>query len=170
MRISGLASRAAGSAALLLFAGASADIAGFAAQAEAAQGAETAALERLELMTAAGPKTIEVEVAMTPQQQALGLMYRTHLADDRGMLFPYAEARNLTMWMRNTYIPLDMVFIRADGTVYRIETRTEPLSERVISAGAPVTAVLELAGGAAERLGIRPGDKVRHPHFKNGTP
>jgi hypothetical protein len=69
------------------------------------------------------------------------------------------------MWMRNTYIPLDMVFIRADGTVHRIEPRTEPLSERIIASRGPVSAVLEIAGGAAERLGLKPGDKVRHPLF-----
>jgi hypothetical protein len=121
--------------------------------------------DRLELVTASGVRTIDIEVAATPEQQALGLMYRTSLADTKGMLFPYSEPRELTMWMRNTYIPLDMVFIRADGTVHRIEVRAEPLSERVISSGGPVTGVLELAGGAAERLGLKPGDTVRHPHF-----
>ncbi len=70
------------------------------------------------------------------------------------------------MWMHNTYIPLDMVFIRADGTVHRIERRAEPLSDRIISSECPVSAVLELAGGAAERLGLKPGDHVRHPFFK----
>ena len=72
------------------------------------------------------------------------------------MLFPYKEPRELTMWMHNTYIPLDMVFIRPDGVVHRIEMRAEPMSERMISSEGPVAAVLELAGGAAERLGSRP--------------
>lgn len=119
----------------------------------------------LELVTGSGVKLINIEVAATPDEQALGLMYRTELADDHGMLFPYDEERELSMWMHNTYIPLDMVFIRADGTVARIEVKAEPLSDRVIRSGEPVTGVLELAGGAAERLGLKPGDKVRHPHF-----
>ncbi len=74
------------------------------------------------------------------------------------------------MWMRNTYISLDMVFIRDDGVIHRIEARTEPLSERIISAGGQVSAVLELAGGAAERLGIKAGDRVRHPVFDAAKP
>jgi uncharacterized membrane protein (UPF0127 family) len=126
-----------------------------------------ARLDRLELVTASGVRTLEIEMAETPQQQALGLMFRTSLADTHGMLFPHAEPSELSMWMKNTYIPLDMVFIRADGTVHRIEARTEPFSERIISSGGPVKAVLELAGGAAERLGLKPGDKVRHPYFKD---
>lgn len=113
-----------------------------------------------------GPaRTFEIEVATTDQEKALGLMYRTKLADSEGMLFAYGGAQDITMWMRNTYIPLDMIFIRADGVIHRIEARTQPLSERVIAAGAPVSAVLELAGGAAERLGIKAGDKVRHAFF-----
>jgi len=119
----------------------------------------------LELVTAGGVRAIDIEVATTPEQQALGLMYRTELADNHGMLFPYEGERELSMWMHNTYIPLDMVFIRADGTVARIEVKAAPLSDRVIRSGEPVTGVLELAGGAAERLGLKPGDKVRHPHF-----
>jgi uncharacterized protein len=121
--------------------------------------------ETLTLVTASGDRKIDIEVARTPDEQAKGLMFRTELADTNGMLFPYSPPRELTMWMRNTYIPLDMVFIRADGIVHRIEVRTEPLSETVISSGAPAAAVLELAGGAAERLGLKAGDRVRHPHF-----
>jgi uncharacterized membrane protein (UPF0127 family) len=125
----------------------------------------TAHLDRLELVTSNGVRSLDIEVATSPEEQALGLMYRTSLSDTRGMLFPYVEPRELTMWMRNTYIPLDMVFIEADGTVHRIEAKTEPLSERVIASRGPVTAVLEIAGGAAERLGLKAGDKVRHAHF-----
>jgi uncharacterized protein len=121
--------------------------------------------ETLTLVTASGERKIDIEVARTPDEQAKGLMFRTELADTNGMLFPYSPPRELTMWMKNTYIPLDMVFIRPDGIVHRIEVRTEPLSEVVISSGAPAAAVLELAGGAAERLGIKPGDRVRHSHF-----
>lgn len=110
-------------------------------------------------------RALTIELAATDQEKALGLMFRTKLADTEGMLFAYPASQNITMWMRNTYIPLDMVFIRADGIIHRIQARTEPLSERIISAGGDVSAVLELAGGAAERLGIKAGDRVRHPLF-----
>lgn len=121
--------------------------------------------ETLVLKTAGGDKTIEIEVAETPEQKSLGLMYRTALADTAGMLFPYSPPSDITMWMRNTYISLDMVFIKADGIIHRIEARTEPLSEKVIAAGAACAGVLELAGGAAERLGLKAGDRVLHAHF-----
>jgi uncharacterized protein len=122
--------------------------------------------ERLWLLTGAGQETpIEVEVAEAPEQKRLGLMFRTELPDNRGMLFPYDTSREITMWMHNTYIPLDMVFIRADGTVHRIEASAEPLSDNVIASEGKVAAVLELAGGAAERLGLKPGDRVRHRIF-----
>src|SRR5690606_32059987 len=111
-----------------------------------------------ELVTATGVHVLDVEIAETPEEQALGLMFRTELPDNRGMLFPHRTPRELTMWMRNTYIPLDMVFIRADGTVHRIEERTEPFSERIIASEGPVSAVLEIAGGAAARLGLKAGD------------
>ena len=113
-----------------------------------------------------GPEhAFAIEVATTEREKALGLMFRTELADSEGMLFPYSAERPLQMWMHNTYIPLDMLFIRADGTIARIEERAEPLSDRVISSGPAVLAVLEIPGGAAARLGIKPGDKVRYPIF-----
>jgi uncharacterized membrane protein (UPF0127 family) len=121
--------------------------------------------ETLTLVTGSGRHDIAIEVAETPEEMARGLMFRTHLPDDQGMLFQYPAPQEVTMWMRSTYIPLDVVFIRADGVVHRIATRTEPLSERLIASEGPVTGVLELAGGAAERLGLKPGDRVRHSHF-----
>lgn len=135
------------------------------APAEAPKSGAALRLEKLELVTADGVRVLDVEIAATPEEQALGLMFRTELPDDRGMLFPHKTPRELSMWMRNTYIPLDMVFIRADGTVHRIEERTEPFSERIISSEGPVSGVLEIAGGAAARLGLKPGDTVRHRHF-----
>lgn len=130
-------------------------------------GAEPAAraTEKLELVTASGVVTLDVELADTPARQALGLMYRTSLPDRYGMLFTNDPPRESSMWMRNTYIPLDMVFIRADGTVHRIAEMTEPHSEEVISSNGPVAAVLEIAGGSARKLGLKPGDTVRHRHF-----
>lgn len=130
------------------------------------------AVEPLSIETANGgaARTFQVEVARTDQEKSVGLMFRNALADDAGMLFPYGPPQSITMWMRNTYIPLDMLFITADGTIARIEANTEPLSERIIDSGSPVSAVLELAGGAAARLGIKAGDKVKHPFFGAETP
>lgn len=121
--------------------------------------------DRLTLVTASGRHDIAIEVAETVQQKSMGLMFRTTLAMNRGMLFPYGTPQEITMWMRNTYIPLDMVFIRADGTVHRIEVKAEPLNERIIASRGAVVAVLELAGGAAEALGLKAGDKVLHKSF-----
>lgn len=125
------------------------------------------ARETVVLVTASGEIRIDSEIAATSEEKALGLMFRTYLPDTQGMLFAYDKPLEITMWMRNTYIPLDMVFIKPDGTVHRIEARTEPLSEAIIASKGEVLAVLELAGGAAERFGLKPGDKVRHRFFKN---
>lgn len=121
--------------------------------------------EPLTVTTASGRHTVEVEVADTEERKQLGLMFRTSLAPGHGMLFPYGRPQEITMWMRNTYISLDMVFIRGDGTVHRIERATEPMSEEIIASRGPVTAVLELAAGEADRLGIAPGARVEHPSF-----
>jgi uncharacterized membrane protein (UPF0127 family) len=122
--------------------------------------------EPLKLHTARGVHVINTEITETHEEKAMGLMFRTSLSDDAGMLFFYDTPQEITMWMRNTYIPLDMVFIRTDGVVHRIEAWTQPFSEKIISSGANVSACLELAGGAAERLGLKPGDRVEHPLFK----
>jgi uncharacterized membrane protein (UPF0127 family) len=124
-------------------------------------------IDRLTIEPAQGgaARAFDIEIASSDQEKALGLMFRTQLGDSEGMLFPYGKPTEVTMWMRNTYIPLDMVFIRADGVIHRIEVRAEPLSDRIISSGGPVSAVLELAGGAAERLGIKPGDRVGYALF-----
>ncbi len=122
--------------------------------------------ETLKLITAYGERVINVEVTESQAEKAQGLMFRSRLADTSGMLFFYEQPQEITMWMRNTYIPLDMVFIRADGVVHRIEAMTEPLSENIIASKGDVTACLELAGGAAERLGLKPGDRVEHHYFK----
>jgi len=124
--------------------------------------------ETLSLVTAGGEHRIEVEVAETPEEKAVGLMFRRSVPENTGMLFPYSSPQEVTMWMRNTYVPLDMIFIRADGIIHRIEERTEPFSEKTIASRGPVTAVLELAGGAASRLGLKPGDRVIHPRFGTG--
>ncbi len=104
-----------------------------------------------------------VELAQTPAQMQQGLMYRRSLAADAGMLFLHPMEQELAMWMANTLIPLDMLFIKADGRIHRIQERTVPLSEATISSGGRVKAVLELPGGSAARLGIKPGDQVLFP-------
>ena len=93
-------------------------------------------------------------------------MFRRYLPDDRGMLFDFGKDEVVQMWMKNTYIPLDMVFVGRDGRVVSIAADTEPLSERTISSGGPVTGVIELNAGAAAKMGLKVGDQVRHPMFK----
>jgi uncharacterized protein len=131
------------------------------------QPSEAMRRETLRLHTAAqGEHVINVEITETDEERAQGLMFRTHMPEKSGMLFFYKTPREITMWMRNTYVPLDMVFIRKDGTVHRVEARTEPLSEAIISSQGDTVACLELAGGEAARLGLKPGDKVDHRLFK----
>jgi hypothetical protein len=122
-------------------------------------------LEPLEIATAKGVLVFEIELAGTDAQRAKGLMFRRDLGERRGMLFDFKVDQLVAMWMKNTFIPLDMLFIRADGTIAKIAAMTTPLSEQTISSGEPVRAVLEIAGGASRRLGIAPGDKVAHPMF-----
>ncbi len=113
--------------------------------------------------TAGKTHKFTVEVARTQAEQAQGLMNRDSLAPDRGMIFPYDPPVAASFWMKNTLIPLDMIFIRADGTVARIEANTAPLSLDPVAAGEIVAAVLELAGGRAAELGITAGAKVEWP-------
>lgn len=102
-----------------------------------------------------------VEIARSGAEQQTGLMNRPTLAPDRGMIFPYDPPQPVAFWMRNTLIPLDMIFVRADGTIARIAANTVPLSLEQVPAGEPVGAVLEIAGGRAAALGLAPGDRVR---------
>ena len=122
-----------------------------------------------ELTIESGGKKLRfnVEVADTDERRALGLMYRTNLAADAGMLFDFKRDQDVAMWMRNTRIPLDMLFIDAKGKVVNIAQRAVPFSETTIPSAGAVRAVLELNGGTAERLGLKAGDKVIHPLFKN---
>jgi uncharacterized membrane protein (UPF0127 family) len=117
--------------------------------------------------TPSGAQMLNVEIADTPELRERGLMFRQRLPDDRGMLFLYETAHPVAMWMKNTYIPLDMVFLRADGTVAEVRTGTVPQSLDVIESAEPVKAVLELGSGGAEKLGLEPGALVRHQFFGN---
>jgi len=122
--------------------------------------------EPVTVVTATGETEFSAEIAETDAQQEYGLMFRYTLPSDRGMLFDFGRVRKVAMWMKNTYIPLDMIFIRADGTVASVAESTVPHSLEVIASQEPVLAVLEVAAGTAKRIGLKPGDKVYHRIFK----
>jgi uncharacterized membrane protein (UPF0127 family) len=126
----------------------------------------TAGQQTLEIASKTGVHTFAVEIAENDADRAKGLMYRKELPEGRGMLFDFHREQEVSFWMQNTYIPLDMVFIRADGRILRIAENTEPLSTRLIPSGGPVRAVLEVVGGTTRKLGIAPGDRVASPIFK----
>jgi hypothetical protein len=120
----------------------------------------------LDFVTASGTHHFSIEVMRTPDELERGLMYRRYLPADRGMLFDFQVERPVTMWMKNTYIPLDMVFVSRNGVVASIAKNAEPLSERIIPSGKPVLAVVELNAGAADRIQLKPGDHVIQAMFK----
>jgi uncharacterized membrane protein (UPF0127 family) len=114
----------------------------------------------LTIQSRGGTHRFTVEIARTPEQQAQGLMHRQSLAPDRGMLFPYDPPQDASFWMKNTLIPLDIIFIRADGRIARIAANTTPHSLEPVPSGEPVATVLEIRGGLAAELGIAVGDQV----------
>ena len=117
----------------------------------------------LVLKTETGDHNFDIELATTDQERAIGLMFRRSLPENGGMLFLYEQPQPAAMWMKNTLIPLDMVFISADGTVHRIERNAEPFSLAVIPSEGPIAGVLELKGGEADKIGLKRGDKVIYP-------
>ncbi|WP_322963151.1 DUF192 domain-containing protein [Sphingomonas fuzhouensis] len=136
--------------------------------APSAQAGQKAATVPVMITTAQGKHRFDVEAARTSAEQAQGLMYRTDLKPDGGMLFaPYppegGAPRVASFWMKNTPTPLDILFIRADGTIARIAENTVPFSEAQIPSGEPIAAVLELVGGRSAELGISEGDSVSWP-------
>lgn len=131
--------------------------------------AEDAPLSKIEPVTVAtqdGATMFTVEIADTEELRQRGLMFRQRLPEDRGMLFDFGKPRPVGMWMKNTHISLDMLFIRPDGTIAYVAENTVPQSLDVIGVSEPVLAVLELAGGTSKRIGILAGDKVYHRIFK----
>lgn len=124
---------------------------------------------KLRIATASGEIAFDVELALTDEQRARGLMFRDSMGAYEGMLFDFGPPQPVSMWMKNTRLPLDMLFIAADGRIVRIAANTEPFSTRTIESGGLVKGVLELNGGAARLLGIRPGDRVLHPIFGTGS-
>jgi hypothetical protein len=124
---------------------------------------QAAERERLVIETAGGEHAFQVEVADDARKRALGLMFRRDMPADEGMLFDFGEDTPASFWMRNTYIPLDMLFIEADGTIESIAERTTPLSEKSVTSEGPVRFVLEINGGLSDALGIKAGDVATGP-------
>lgn len=122
-------------------------------------------LETVEIQTAGGVRRFTVEVMANEIDRQRGLMFRTSLPDNQGMLFDFEVPRIVAMWMKNTLIPLDMLFIDKEGQIVRIEENAAPQTLTPRPSGKPVLAVLELGGGVAAKHGIRPGDRVRHRLF-----
>src|SRR3979490_2865828 len=127
--------------------------------------AQAASVQPLEIVTKSGVQVFSVEMATTEQEKETGLMFRKELAAGKGMLFDFSPEQQCSMWMKNTFISLDMIFIRADGRILRIAENTEPQSTRTISSGGPAKGGLEVIAGTAKKYGIAPGDRVAHPLF-----
>ena len=127
--------------------------------------ASAASFQPLEIVTRNGVQVFSVEMATTAEEKETGLMYRKELADGKGMLFDFNPEQEISMWMKNTYVSLDMIFISANGRILRIAENTEPLSTKIISSRGPARAVLEVVAGTVQKYGIRVGDRVGHPLF-----
>ena len=119
--------------------------------------------DRLDIATQTATQSFSVEVADTPQEQQLGLMNRSHMASAAGMLFVFDAPKHAQFWMKNTLIPLDMIFADSAGVITHIHENALPRDETVIDGGLNVQFVFEINGGFARRLGILPGDHLRHP-------
>jgi uncharacterized membrane protein (UPF0127 family) len=124
-----------------------------------------AQLQTLEIASKTGVHPFSVELVENEADRAKGLMYRKSLPEGQGMLFDFHREQDVSFWMQNTYIPLDMLFIKADGRILNIVENAEPLSTKLIPSAGPVRAVLEVVGGTARKLGIAAGDRVAHPIF-----
>ena len=123
-------------------------------------------LHTLEIGSRSGVHVFSVELAVNDADSAQGLMFRRELPEGKGMLFDFGRDQEVAMWMKNTFIPLDMLFITGGGRILRVAENTEPMSTRVIPSGGPVRAVLEVIGGTAKKYGIAAGDRVAHPWFR----
>lgn len=130
-----------------------------------APSAHAADKEPLNIISKSGTHRFQIEVARTDQERATGLMYRKEVPEGYGMLFDFAREQEVSMWMKNTYVSLDMIFIRRDGRILSIAEHTTPLSEAVVSSKGPAFAVLEVVAGTSKKLGFGPGDQVVHPMF-----
>ncbi len=128
----------------------------------ASDGRKRLSLSPLVIETTTGAHIFQIEEVVTPEAQAKGLMNRQSLAPDRGMLFDIATPRNISMWMSNTLIPLDILFVNAQGRIIKISANAVPGSLQSIRSGSPVRSVVELLGGTAAKIGAAPGDRIRH--------
>jgi uncharacterized protein len=124
-----------------------------------------AGIETLEIVSSTGVHPFAVEMAETDDERSRGLMFRKELPEGKGMLFDFKVEQPVAFWMKNTYVSLDMIFIKADGRILSIAENTETLSERGVPSGGPVRGVLEVVAGTAKKLGIKPGDRVAHRIF-----
>jgi uncharacterized membrane protein (UPF0127 family) len=122
------------------------------------------------IQSESGTHEFQVEEAKTLEQQARGMMFREEMGEDTGMIFEFAEPKLATIWMKNTAIPLDILFVRSNGEILKIEHMAQPYKLRSASSEAVVAAVVELKGGRSNELGIRPGDTVQHAFFQNSAP
>jgi uncharacterized membrane protein (UPF0127 family) len=129
--------------------------------------AQSTGLPKIEIASKNGSHAFQVELALNDEQRARGLMYRKSLPPGQGMLFDFHSDQPVRFWMKNTYIPLDMIFIRSDGRILNIAENTTPMSENEVPSAGPVQAVLEVRGGTARKLGIAPGDRVANPIFRS---
>ena len=127
-------------------------------------------VETITIDTKAGPHSFTVEVAADDESRERGLMYRTAMAPDAGMLFDFKMPQPVSFWMENTVLPLDMLFVKADGTIARIKANATPYSRENIPSGEPVQLVLELNGGRAAALGIAEGAHVHAPQLMEKKP
>lgn len=127
---------------------------------------ETFDTSELTVMTAGGPQKFIIELALSDAQMEQGLMFRQNLPLDHGMLFDFKTPTKVTMWMKNTIVPLDMLFLDEHGKVIDIHENAKPYSTAIIAANAPSRYVIELHGGTVARLGIKPGDQVTSPYFQ----
>ena len=128
--------------------------------------ARSAEQQILEIASKTGVHVFSVELAVTDEERSRGLMFRRSVPQSYGMLFDFKRDQEVTMWMRNTYVSLDMIFIQSDGRIRRIAENTENESDKIIPSGGQVRAVLEVAAGTARKLGIEPGDRVATPIFR----
>jgi uncharacterized membrane protein (UPF0127 family) len=131
------------------------------------QTARSAEQQIVEIASKNGVHVFSVDLAVTDEERARGLMYRRSVPESYGMLFDFKRDQEVDMWMKNTYVSLDMIFIQSDGRIRRIAENTETESEKIIPSGGQVRAVLEVVAGTASKLGIKPGDRVASPIFRH---
>ena len=127
-------------------------------------------VEQLSITTPRGKRAFRVEIADTPQSRQTGMMWRTSVSRGTGMLFDFKVSQPVTFWMDNTLASLDIIFIRADGTIANIAANATPLSRALLASQGPVLGVLEIGAGEARRLGITSGQKITHPMFQTRRP